>query len=444
MSTVSRPQRTLATDTEVRGVGFFHGSDVRLRLLPAGPGTGVRFRRTDLHGGPTVPAHISRVVPTPRRTTLRDGDASVEMVEHVLAALAGLQVDNCLVEIDAPEAPGCDGSSLAYVEAIQAAGLVDQDRPREVLVLDRPVTVRDGDSVLTAYPAATPGYGLAYHLDYGPDTPIGSQSLFVEVTPRSFAEELASSRTFVLESEAEGLRKAGIGTRTTEADLLIFGENGVIGNTLRYPDECVRHKILDMVGDLALLGKDLQCHVVARRSGHALNAALARAILDAAGKGGGGPLPSEPDRPALDIVSILKALPHRYPFLLVDRVDAIEPGRRVVAVKNVTINEPFFQGHWPGRPVMPGVLVLESLAQAAGVMIAGAVDLSGKVAMIATIDDVRLRRQVVPGDQLRLEAECLRLKRTAAVVQGRATVDGRPVAEARFTFVMVDAGQTAA
>ncbi|MGE3821294.1 MAG: UDP-3-O-acyl-N-acetylglucosamine deacetylase [Isosphaeraceae bacterium] len=440
MSSQSRPQRTIASDTEVRGVGFFHGSDVTLRFRPAEPDTGVVFQRTDLPGRPRVLAHVAHVVPTPRRTTIRQGDARVEMVEHVMAGLAGLHVDNCLVEIDAPEAPGCDGSSQPYVEAIEAVGTLEQDRARPVLVIDRPVSVQEGGSVLTAYPSAVPGFGLGYHLDYGADNPIGRQSYFVEVNPRSFIEELAPSRTFVTESEARALREAGIGTRTTEADVLIFGKEGVLGNALRYADECVRHKILDMVGDLALLGKDLQGHVVAHRSGHSLNAALARA-LDAE-FGDAGTARSEGSAgialPALDIAEILKHLPHRYPFLLVDRIEELDPGLRVAAIKNVTINEPFFQGHWPGDPVMPGVLVLEALAQAAGVMISSAVDLSGKTAMIAAIDEVRLRRKVVPGDQLRLEADCLRLKRSVALIQGRVSVDGQLTAEARFTFVMVD------
>ena len=257
MLTSRRPQRTIARDAAVDGISFLESRDVRLRFRPAEADSGVVFVRSDLPGSPSVPARIDHVIPRQRRTTIRHGDATVEMVEHVMAALAGLEIDNCRVEIDGPETPGCDGSSLAFVEALAEAGTVNQARPKELLVIDRPVTVREGSSTLTAYPGDADKLALTYNLDYGRQTPIGAQSLFVEVSPSSFREELASSRTFLLEAEAIAMREAGIGRRTTESDLLIFGPNGVIGNELRYPDECVRHKILDLVGDLALLAKDL-------------------------------------------------------------------------------------------------------------------------------------------------------------------------------------------
>lgn len=447
MFTARRLQRTLARETEVRGVGFLQGCDVALRFRPAGADTGVVFVRTDLPDRPSVRAHIANVVPRQRRTAIQQGAATVEMVEHVMAALAGLRVDNCVVEIDAPETPGCDGSSRAFVEALRLAGTVELDRPRETLVVDRPVTVREGRAVVTAHPGAGPGLVLGYHLDYGPRTPIGSQSLFVELSPESFVSDLAPCRTFLLEAEADALREAGIGSRTTEADLLIFGPDGVIGNTLRFPDECVRHKMLDMVGDLALLGMDIVGHVVAHRSGHQLNAALVRELLNAV-EDDPTPAPTGPrppaSHPALDVQAIIRALPHRYPFLLVDRVLAIEPGKRISAVKNVSVNEPFFQGHWPGRPMMPGVLILEALAQAAGIMIADRVERSGKLTVIATIDEVKMRRPVVPGDQLRLEVSCLRLRTASAHVRGTALVGGQVAAEAKFLFVMVDADRPAA
>jgi UDP-3-O-acyl N-acetylglucosamine deacetylase len=293
MFTARRLQRTIAREAEVRGVGFFHGTDVVVRFLPAGADTGVVFVRTDLPGRPSVRAHIDNVVPSPRRTTVCHGAAGVEMVEHVLAALAGLRVDNCEVEIDSPETPGCDGSSAAFVAAVRHAGTVELDRPREALVIDRPVVVRDGPAAIAAYPGGD-AYALAYHLDYGPGNPIGVQSCSIEVDPDSFAAELAPCRTFLLAAEAEALRRAGVGTRTTEADLLIFGSEGVIGNTLRFPDECVRHKVLDMVGDLALLGMDIVGRVVASRSGHRLNAALVRALLaaEAAAAGSGDERPA--------------------------------------------------------------------------------------------------------------------------------------------------------
>ena len=439
MPTARRPQRTIGREVGVRGVSFLSGLDVGLRFIPADPDAGLTFVRTDLPGRPSVPAHVRHVVPRQRRTTLQRGDAVVEMVEHVLAALAGLRVDNCAVEIDGPEAPGCDGSSLAFVEAIAEAGAVDQDRPRAVLAIDRPITVREGPATLTAHPGeADDRLVLSYHLDYGRRNPIGRQSLFVDLSPESFRDELAGSRTFVLEAEAEALKEAGIGPRTTEADILIFGPDGPIGNCLRFPDECVRHKILDMVGDLALIGRDLAGHVVAHRSGHQLNAALARKLLEAAGADLDGPAGADGDGEGsgLDIEAIMRVLPHRYPFLLVDRVIERDPGRSVVALKNVSCNEPFFAGHWPGRPIMPGVLILEALAQAAGLMFDDRVE-PKRVALIASIDGAKIRRPVVPGDQLRLEVQATRSRTRSFDVRGVARVGGKVVAEARIRFVLV-------
>ncbi|GAC1468857.1 MAG: bifunctional UDP-3-O-[3-hydroxymyristoyl] N-acetylglucosamine deacetylase/3-hydroxyacyl-ACP dehydratase [Isosphaeraceae bacterium] len=445
MFTARRQQRTIAGKAEVQGVGFLQGSDVCLRFHPADADTGILFVRTDLPGRPGVQAHIRNVVPRQRRTTIQDGAACVEMVEHVMAALGGLHVDNCRIEIDAPETPGCDGSSGAFVAALSAAGTVAQDRLRDVHVIDKPVTVREGQAVLTAHPGDGASLVMSYQLDYGKQTAIGVQSLFLDVSPETFVSELATSRTFLLEAEAQALRKAGVGSRASESDLLIFGPDGVIGNTLRYPDECVRHKILDMVGDLALLGKDIVGHVVAHRSGHQLNAELVRALILAAT--GAKPIPRDPETDgasvALDVAAIMRILPHRYPFLMIDRVLEIVPGERVVAIKNVTANEPFFQGHWPGRPVMPGVMIIEALAQAGGVMIAEFVDRS-KVIVIAAIDDVKIRRPVVPGDQIQLKVNCLRLRNSYAQVQGEAMVGNTLVAEAKIAFVMVEAERPAA
>ena len=445
MKTVQRPQRTIARSAEVRGISFLEGRDVRVEFRPAEVNSGIVFVRSDLEGSPSVPAHVRHTIPRQRRTTLQQGPALVEMVEHVMAALAGLRVDNCVVMIDGPETPGCDGSSLAFSEALLEASIVEQTAVRDVLIIDRAITVRDGEAILTAHPGvADDRLVLSYQLDYGADSPIPRQSQFVDVTPESFRSELAPSRTFLLEREAEALRQAGIGSRTSERDLLIFGPSGVIGNELRYRDECVRHKILDLLGDLALVGMDLAGHVVAHRSGHQLNAALATKLLETLGK----PTPnSAPIRPSvadsdhsivpLEINDILRLLPHRYPFLLVDRIVELEPGRRVTGIKNVTYNEPFFQGHWPGRPIMPGVLILEAMAQTAGVLIAQGFS-TPRHALLASIDAVKFRRPVVPGDQLRLEVEGVRSTGRATQVRALARVGDRVAAEGRIRFVAID------
>jgi UDP-3-O-[3-hydroxymyristoyl] N-acetylglucosamine deacetylase/3-hydroxyacyl-[acyl-carrier-protein] dehydratase len=446
MQRSTRSERTLAQAASVRGVGFFHGADVTCRFLPAGPGTGIVFERTDLPDRPTVPARIDRVVPSQRRTAIREGAASVEMIEHVMAALAGLHIDNCLIQIDAGECPGCDGSSRPFVQALDEAGTVEQPRARQALVIEEAVSVREGDAVLGAGPGMPGQLTLAYHLDYGSERPIPPQSFCVGVSPQAFRDQLAGSRTFVLESEANALRAAGIGARATPADLLIFGDDGVIGNTLRFDDECARHKVLDLLGDLALLGFDLHGSVIAHRSGHQTNHALVRRLFESLQRSTGTSVKSTAAAAdtVLDIQRIMRLLPHRYPFLLIDRVIELEPRKRAVAVKNVSYNEPFFAGHWPGLPIMPGVLIVEAIAQAAGVLISASIDdTEGRVAVIASIDGVKIRRPVVPGDQLRLEVEGERFKHSAACVSGLATVSGALVAEAKLRFILVDAAQAA-
>jgi UDP-3-O-[3-hydroxymyristoyl] N-acetylglucosamine deacetylase / 3-hydroxyacyl-[acyl-carrier-protein] dehydratase len=445
MKRAKRRERTLAHAAEVRGYGFFHGSDVTLRFQPAAPGTGIVFQRTDLPDRPSVPARIDRVVPSERRTTIRNGTATVEMTEHVMATLAGMRIDNCMIQIDASECPGCDGSSRTFVEALDHAGIVEQDRMRECLVLESSVIVRDGNASLAANPGTSGELTLAYHLDYGRDAPIHAQSFCVGLSPETFKDHLADSRTFVTESEANALRAAGIGTRTTAADLLIFGRDGVIGNSVRYSDECARHKVLDLIGDLALLGFDIEGLVVAHRSGHQTNHALARRLFEQTAYAATCYTPRAigPER-TLDIQGVMKLLPHRYPFLLVDRVLELEPPYRALAVKNVSVNEPFFAGHWPGLPIMPGVLILEALAQAAGVLIAASIELpASRVALIASIDGVKLRRPVVPGDQLSLEVLGHRIKSNSACVRGQAKVGEALAAEAKLRFVIVDSGRVA-
>lgn len=434
----SRQQRTIAHETVVRGIGFLSGADVAVRFRPAEAETGVVFVRGDLPDRPGIPAHVRHVVPRQRRTTLQRGEAAVEMVEHVMAALAGLRIDNCLVELDAGETPGCDGSSRAFVEALTSAGQVEQDRPRASLRIERPITVQEGVATLTAHPGADDRLVLSYNLDYGRQSPIGAQSLFLDITPESFRDELATSRTFLLAEEAKSLRRAGVGARTTEADLLVFGPDGPIGNTLRFPDECVRHKMLDLVGDLALANADLIGHVVAHRSGHQLNAELVRSLLDAVKRDQAAPAAN----PAvLDIGATMKILPHRFPFLLIDRVIEIDGFRRVMALKNVSSNEPFFVGHWPNRPVMPGVLIVEALAQAGGILLAQQYDPTTSLAMLASIDNVKIRRLVVPGDQLRLEVALVRANGRMVDVQGVARVGEHLAVEARLRFAVVPNGQ---
>lgn len=261
-------------------MGYWSGRDVRIEFRPAPADTGIVFVRSDLDGCPRIPATVDHRFETPRRTTLRHGEASVEMVEHIMAALSGLRIDNCELWVDQPEMPGCDGSSLPFVEALRPAGTVEQNAPRRQLVVRRTIRVGDAKSWIEAQPCASGKLVLRYELDYGSGSSIGRQSLEISLSPRHFHLNLAPSRTFLLESEAEAIKSQGLGSRATCKDLLVFGPTGPIDNQLRFPDECVRHKMIDMMGDLALAGCDLVGRFVAYRSGHRLNAELVQAVIE--------------------------------------------------------------------------------------------------------------------------------------------------------------------
>jgi UDP-3-O-acyl N-acetylglucosamine deacetylase len=273
-----RYQRTLAGPAEVRGVGFITGARVRARFLPAPADTGIVFRRVDRPGSPTTKANIAEVTGSERRTTLGSAESGITLVEHVLAALAGLRIDNCTVELDGPEPPGLDGSSAGFAAALIRAGASLQFVPRPVCSVTGPIVITEDGATISIHPSDTPGLRLSYILDYGPRSPIARQVCTVDLQPENFVAGVASSRTFVTEAEARGLRAQGIGTHLTPADMLVFGSRGPIGNQLRFADEPARHKILDLIGDLSLCGSDLAGHVIGYRSGHALNAALARRL----------------------------------------------------------------------------------------------------------------------------------------------------------------------
>jgi UDP-3-O-acyl N-acetylglucosamine deacetylase len=275
----TRNQRTIAAPAAVEGVGYWSGLDVRVEFRPAPVDTGIVFVRADLQGCPRIPATVKHRIEIPRRTALQCGNATVEMVEHIMASLAGLQVDNCELWVNQAEMPGCDGSSQPFVEALCEAGIVEQNAVRRHCVIQAPLRIGDAESWIEARPCSSGKTVLHYELDYGSGNSIGRQSLEISLSPRHFHMNLAPSRTFVLESEANALKAQGLGQRATCKDLLVFGSHGLIENQLRFPDECVRHKMVDMVGDLALAGCDLVGRIFAHRSGHRLNAELVRAIV---------------------------------------------------------------------------------------------------------------------------------------------------------------------
>ncbi len=279
MSTSFRQQRTISRTARVEGFGYWSGRDVSIEFHPAPENTGIVFIRSDLQSRQRIDALVHNRIEIPLRTTLQCGNATVEMVEHIMAALAGLRIDNCEVRANSPEMPGCDGSALPFVVALDSAGIEEQPALREQFVVNRPVRVGDDRCWVEARPSEANEFSIQCRIDYGSTGPIGRQSLTVNVTPNTFRNDLAASRTFILQDEAEWLRSQGLGTRVTYQDLLVFDDRGPIDNTLRFADECVRHKTLDLVGDLALSGYDLSGHFIAHCSGHRLNAQLVMVML---------------------------------------------------------------------------------------------------------------------------------------------------------------------
>jgi UDP-3-O-acyl N-acetylglucosamine deacetylase len=274
----SRSQRTLAAPAEMPGIGFITGTPVRVRLLPAPANAGIVFRRTDLPGSPAVPAHISQVSNTERRTTIGPSATAITLTEHLLAALAGLRIDNCTIELEGSEPPGLDGSAGGFVDLLWRTGAVVQSAPRPILTTERTLIASHGDATIALHPAEAPGLRATYILDYGLHAPIPRQTYTVNVTPENFAAEVARCRTFTTEAEARAFQAQGVAPHLSAAEVVVFGPRGPINNRLRFADEPARHKVLDLLGDLALCGFDLAGHLVAYRSGHTLNVELARQL----------------------------------------------------------------------------------------------------------------------------------------------------------------------
>jgi UDP-3-O-[3-hydroxymyristoyl] N-acetylglucosamine deacetylase/3-hydroxyacyl-[acyl-carrier-protein] dehydratase len=414
------------------------GREATLTIVPAPPDHGIVFERTDLERPVVIPALVSNVIPNARRTTLKAGDVTIETVEHCMSALRGLGIDNALLRLAGPELPCGDGSALPFVEPLLAAGIAEQDAPRRVFRLAETVSVTEGDASIAAIPAESPGgMRIMYDLDYGPNSVrIPHQAWSFDPDRDDYAREIAPARTYSLREEAEALWQAGLCRHLTPRDVLVIGDEGPIQNEYRFPEEPVRHKVLDAIGDLALVGTAIECQVVANRSGHGLNRQLGMKLLRLVQRERRGRMLLEGR--AMDARAIGRLMPHRYPMLLVDRVLELEPGRRAVGVKNVSINEPFFPGHYPGTPIMPGVLIVEALAQMGGLLLSQTLEHTGKVAVLLSLDKVKLRKAVTPGDQLVLEVETMRATSRSAAVRARAMVAEKVAAEAEIRFMMVD------
>ncbi len=431
-------QHTLARPVTIEGIGLHTGEAGSVTFRPAAAGTGVRFVRVDLPNQPEVEVRPENAHFDPRagrRTILQQNGVQIHTMEHLLAAVAGLGIDNVRIETTTMEIPEPkDGSAAPIAHLLLEAGLLEQDRARRHIKVTKPVRWSENGVELSALPYN--GFKITFTIDY--DHPlIGCQTLSLDIDRESFMKEIAPARTFVLERDIEALRAAGWikGGRLESA--LVVGEDGELRNRepLRYPDEFVRHKILDLLGDLSLLGGPLLGHVQARRAGHAGHVAFVKhlkAALPLPGRRAG----AAPDE--WDITSILEILPHRYPMLLVDRITHLEEGQWIEGIKNVTINEPFFAGHFPGHPIMPAVLILEAMAQVGGLLLLNSVeDPNDKLMYFMGIDGARFRRPVTPGDQLRFRITLLKLKAGTSKMRGEAFVDDQLVAEAELLATVV-------
>ncbi len=435
---ISRMQRTIRRPVVIEGVGLHTGEKGLMRFTPAEAGSGVRFVRTDLAGHPEVAVRPENAHFDPgmgRRTILQQNDVQVHTMEHVLAAVAGLGIDNLRIEVSTMEVPeGHDGSSAPIARELMAAGIEDQDMPARHIKVTKPVSWSKNGVELSAEPYR--GFKITFTIEY--DHPlIGVQTLSLDIDRDTFLREIAPARTFVLERDLEVLRQAGWikGGRLESA--VVVGKDGILNpDPLRFPDEFVRHKILDLIGDLSLLGGPILGHITAKRSGHQGHVAFVHRLkqsLPLPGRRAGGP----PDE--WDITAIMGLLPHRYPFLLVDRITRLEEGRVIEGIKNVTINEPYFNGHFPGHPVMPAVLILEAMAQVGGLLMLNSLDDPGnKLMYFMAIDGARFRRPVTPGDRLHLKLQLLKAKNRTSRLRGEAFVDGQLVAEAELMATVVD------
>ena len=431
------------------GIGLHSGNRVNMTFLPAPPNSGVRFRRLDLDGQPEVEARVENVAETTRSTTLARGNIKIHTVEHVLAALAGCGVDNAIIELDGNEPPIADGSAREFCRMIQTADVVPQEKEREPYAVTEPIEMELGETLMTLFP----GEGLKITCTSADKQGRFTQFYSTEITPKTWERELSQARTFCFYEEIEYLIKNGLIRGGSLENAVVIREDAVLTTEpLRYPEEFVRHKMLDIVGDLSLLGRPIEGHVFAVKPSHTANCELVRRIVEQIEKpmrvaqtftppparSAAAAAPSE-ELPtgdgAMDVEGVMKWLPHRYPFLMVDRVLKID-GNRIVGAKNVTIDEPFFQGHFPGHPIMPGVLQLEAMAQVAGILMIMRAQAEHQLAYFMSAENVKWRNPVFPGDVLVIEIELTKIRGKIGKAKGVCKVRGEVVSEAEVTFMV--------
>ena len=441
-------QQTLNRAASFSGIGLHSGNRVNMTILPAPANSGVRFRRVDLEGKPEIEARVENVSETNRSTTLAKGNVKIHTVEHVLAALAGFGIDNAVIELDANEPPIADGSSREFCKIIQAAGIAAQVEKKEFYSPSEPIELESGETMMTLFP----GDGFKITCTSADKKGLFTQFYSTEITPKTWEKELSHARTFCFYEEIEHLIKNNLIKGGSLENAIVIRDDAVLTTEpLRYPEEFVRHKMLDIVGDLSLVGKAIRGHLIAVKPSHAANCEFVRQIaaqmnkpLRAAQTFAPPPQKIAPpeilisENGAMDVEQIMKLLPHRPPFLMVDRVLKME-GNKIVAVKNVTMGEDYFRGHFPGHPIMPGVLQLEAMAQVAGIVLLKQAELANQMAYFMAAEDVKWRKPVFPGDTLIVEVELTKTRGKIGKANGVCKVGGEIVSEAEVTFMLRDA-----
>ena len=452
-------QRTIVKEVGVSGKALHSGAEVSMTFKPAPENTGIVFKRIDVFGKPEVRPHISLISSDlVRNTGVTSGHVKLHTIEHVMATMSGMGIDNCIVEMNSGEPPIMDGSAKAFVEMVSEAGAVEQDADCEVFELREPVSISDGVRSVIALPNPD---GLKITCTSTDDRRTHTQHLSVDIDPETFEREIAPARTFTVYEDIEPLLKIGkIQGGSLDSAIVIKGDKILSKEPLRFKDEFVRHKILDIIGDIALLGVKLKAHIIAVRTGHSLNARLTAEIYQqmlkykaAAPKGSAKPAAAKSavaekknvvvsTEATLDTRRIMDLVPHRYPFVLIDRVEKIENESEIVAIKNVTVNEPYFQGHFPGNPVMPGVLQLEAMAQTAGILMFKKIDCENKLAFFMSADKVKFRKAVKPGDQLRIHGVITKNRGDKFIcAKVECTVADSVVSSAELMFSIMDANE---
>lgn len=433
-------QKTLRTSVSIQGTSLHTGQPVKLTIKPADVNTGLKFRRIDLPDKPFIDASAANVQTVERATTLAEGSVNVHTVEHILSALTGMGVDNAIIEMDANEPPIGDGSAAPYVELIKKAGLEEQDAPCQVWEIREPVMVENkSGSMIVIMPDRQFRVSVTVS---GPEGRV-TQYFNSVITPETYEKELSRARTFCFYEDIQPLLDKGlIKGGTLDNAIVIKGEQYICAGGLRYHNECARHKTMDMIGDLILNGRRILGHVIAVMPGHGINTTMA-AKLQKTFESLQAMRPKPMTLPAgdtvLDTNEVLKLLPHRYPFLMVDRVIGFEGDTKCIGQKNLTMNELFFQGHFPGHPVMPGVLQLEAMAQVASILMLRIPENMGKIGYFMSCDKVKWRKPVVPGDVLIIETELVKMRGAIGVATGRCLVNGEVTCEAELKFMVQDA-----